>query len=92
MKYLLLGASGFLGSIVKEELLKIQCYEKIKLIAPLRGENLTKSKIIYDLSKIENLMPILEYFKPDTIINCSAKVDFENIYNNNQINFLVNFF
>lgn len=81
MKYLLLGASGFLGSIVKAELLKIQFSEKIKLIAPLRGENLTGSKLIYDLSKIENLMPILEYFKPDTIINCSAKVDFENIYN-----------
>ena len=81
MKYLLLGASGFLGSIVKAELLKIQFSEKIKLIAPLRGENLKELKIIYDLSKVENLMPILEYFKPDTIINCSAKVDFENIYN-----------
>ena len=81
MKYLLLGASGFLGSAVKEELLKVQISEKIKILAPVRGEKFLSSNIIYDLNKADNLISLLEYFKPDSIINCSVVIDFENMFN-----------
>lgn len=81
MKYLLLGASGFLGSAVKEELLKVKISENIEIIAPLRGEKLLGSNIIYDLNKTDNLQSILEYFKPNSIINCSVKIDFESSCN-----------
>tara|TARA_Y100000991_G_scaffold197535_1_gene168068 strand:+ start:689 stop:1561 length:873 start_codon:yes stop_codon:yes gene_type:complete len=78
-RYLLLGSTGFLGSKVKEEISKICFNNRIELLAPSRGEILKDTGTIYDLSQITNFESILEIFKPTTIINCSAKIDFENI-------------
>ena len=90
-RYLLLGSTGFLGSKVKDEISKICFANRIDLLAPLRGEIFKDTGTTYDLTKISDFESILENFKPTTIINCSAKIDFEdiNIEDMNVINNLI---
>ncbi|MDC3397659.1 sugar nucleotide-binding protein [Candidatus Pelagibacter ubique] len=71
MKIIILGANGFLGSALSNQLQKTS-----HTVLPFVRKKKKTNAIECDVGNVSNLLSSLNEYQPEVIINCAAKVDF----------------
>ena len=71
MKILVTGTNGFLGRALFGQLKKTSY-----TLFPIVRKKINTEDIECDIGNASNLLTVLNYYQPDIIINCAAKVDF----------------